>query len=131
MNMSKLFILTGSILAISACSSHLAIEESDDWQATGHAWAMQGRPVLDAASISNSEDYNAYLIGYRQGQAEYCQQDAYYLAFSGATYQGICDHINPEFAKVFHHGFVDYEIEKFNAFYDRHIDDYQIDFNTH
>ena len=48
--------------------------------------------------------YQSYLAGYKAGQAEYCQKDAYILGVKGEPYNGICDVIDWTFREDYSSG---------------------------
>ncbi|WP_194439579.1 DUF2799 domain-containing protein [Vibrio fluminensis] len=99
--LALLFVLVG-------CSSQAVPTLSADpaaWQSYGEeratgGYIVQSEKKLAEYSISgdvSSEQYQAYLDGYKVGKASYCEQDARMLARTGKPYRGICDDVNPFF----------------------------------
>ncbi|CAM4295296.1 DUF2799 domain-containing protein [Vibrio agarivorans] len=108
--MKPLILSMWTLLAsavIGGCSS-LEVPSSSlaaDWQAYGLEHGQKGwvkltqerMGELDNNQVFTADLYQAYTDGYEQGRDAYCEQSAFELGLSGATYLGVCDYKDPKY----------------------------------
>lgn len=110
----KFLIISAAALLLAACSSTPPPTSmlDSDWQQFGYDRAMKGLVVQSDTRLSNlltgselkENNYQAYLIGYENGQVKYCQQSAYALGVVGKPYNGICDKLDWTFQQTYNSG---------------------------
>ncbi|PQJ89031.1 DUF2799 domain-containing protein [Aliivibrio sifiae] len=110
----KILIVSIAALLLAACSSTPPPTSmlDSDWQQFGYDRAIKGLIVQSDSKLNNlltgselkENNYQAYLMGYKNGQTEYCEQSAYILGVVGKPYNGICDQIDWTFSQDYNSG---------------------------
>jgi hypothetical protein len=113
MIMKRLVVLAITLMIAACSSTPVPTSMMDkDWKDFGYERALKGLVIqsestrvkkLDGETLKDT-NYQSYLAGYKAGQAEYCQKDAYILGVKGEPYNGICDVIDWTFREDYSSG---------------------------